>query len=72
MSNFNTELYKALAQGVSTDEIICREIEESVNYLLQKELTVFLDYERYDPIGYNSGNFRNGNYTRQVKRNMEI
>ena len=67
MSNFNTELYKALAQGISTDEIICREIEEAVNYLLQKELTVFLDYERYDPIGYNSGNSRNGNYTRQVK-----
>ena len=38
-----------------------------MNQLLQKELTVFLDYERYDRVGYNSGNCRNGNYTRTVK-----
>jgi len=67
MSNFNTELYQALAKGMSIDELINQEIEEAVNYLLQRELTVYLDYEKYDPIGYNSGNSRNGSYERKVK-----
>jgi len=67
MSNFNTELYQALAKGESIDELICREKEEAVNYLLQHELTICLDYEKYDPIGYNSGNSRNGSYQRKIK-----
>lgn len=67
MTNFNTELYTALAQGVSLDAFIRNELEIAMNQLLQTELTVFLDYERYDPIGYNSGNSRNGSYTRTVK-----
>lgn len=67
MTNFNTELYTALAQGISLDTFIRSELEIAMNQLLQTELTVFLDYERYDPIGYNSGNSRNGNYTRTVK-----
>ncbi len=67
MNHFSTQLYKALSQGYSLDEIICQEIETTVNHLLKTELTVFLDYERYDPIGYNSGNSRNGSYTRQFQ-----
>lgn len=67
MTNFNTELYTALAQGISLDTFIRSELEIAMNQLLQTELTVFLDYERYDPVGYNSGNSRNGNYTRTVK-----
>lgn len=53
MSNFNTDLIKALSQGISIDEIIKEEIETSINQLLETELTVFLDYEKYDVIGYN-------------------
>nr|BCB22829.1 IS256 family transposase [Erysipelothrix tonsillarum] len=67
MTNFNTELYTALAQGISLDTFIRSELEIAMNQLLQTELTVFLDYERYDPVGYNSGNSRNGNYTRTFK-----
>lgn len=67
MNNFNTELYTALAQGLSLNEIIRNELESAINQLLKTELTIFLDYERYDPVGYNSGNSRNGSYTRKIK-----
>ncbi|PKH10908.1 transposase, partial [Planomicrobium sp. MB-3u-38] len=41
-------------------------LETAVNTLLQTELTAFLDYEKYDRIGFNSGNSRNGVYTRTL------
>ena len=66
MSNFNTELYKALASGSSIDEIVRSEIESCVNFLLKTELTSFLDYEPYDTAGYNTGNSRNGYYARTI------
>ena len=77
MSNFNTEVTKALSQGFSIDEIVRLEIETVVNQLLLTELTEFLDYEKYDVIGYNSGNSRNGYYSRTLdtkygKINIEI
>ena len=67
MSNSNTELYKALLSGSSIDEIIRKEIQDTINLLLKTELTSFLDYEPYDPSGYNSGNSRNGSYSRNLK-----
>lgn len=66
MSNFNTEIFKSLSQGISIEEIIRLEIEEVVNQLLLNELTIFLDYEKHDVIGYNSGNSRNGFYSRKL------
>ena len=66
MSNFNTDIFKSLSQGISIEEIIRLEIEEVVNHLLINELTVFLDYEKHDVIGYNSGNSRNGFYSRKL------
>lgn len=66
MSNFNTDIFKSLSQGISIEEIIRLEIEEVVNQLLLNELTVFLDYEKHDVIGYNSGNSRNGFYSRKL------
>ena len=77
MYNFNTAIIKALSQGFSIDEITRLEIETVVNQLLLTELTEFLDYEKYDVIGYNSGNLRNGYYSRTLdtkygKINIEI
>ena len=66
MSNFNTDIFKSLSQGISIEEIIRLEIEEVVNQLLLNELTIFLDYEKHDVIGYNSGNSRNGFYSRKL------
>ncbi|EME8228893.1 IS256 family transposase, partial [Enterococcus faecium] len=42
-------------------------LELAVNSLLQTELTAFLDYEKYDRAGFNSGNSRNGNYSRSFR-----
>lgn len=38
-----------------------------MNNLLQAELSVFLGYEPYDKLGYNSGNSRNGSYARKFE-----
>ena len=45
MSNFNTDIIKALSQGITIDEIIRQELEDVVNQLLTHELTIFLDAE---------------------------
>lgn len=71
MSNFSTVLQSDIVKGETLDKIIneyiCHEVEIGINELLKHELTVFLDYEKHDPIGYNTGNNRNGKYTRQLK-----
>lgn len=67
MNDFNTKLMTTLFRGESVDEIIRQELEIAFNELLRGELTVFLDNEKHDPIGYNSGNSRNGAYTRKLK-----
>ena len=66
MNNFTTELITSLAKGESIEECFRVELENAVNHLLETELTVFLDYEKHDPIGYNSGDSRNGSYKRSI------
>jgi putative transposase len=66
MNDFNTNLMSALFKGESVDELFRGELESAINQLLKRELTVFLDYEKHDPIGYNSGNSRNGTYNRKL------
>ena len=46
--------------------MIRKEIEIALNQLLLTELTTFLDYEKHDVIGYNSGNSHNGYYSRTI------
>lgn len=60
-------MLSAVASGQDIDKLFCQELELAVNELLKTELTSFLDYEKYDPIGYNSGNSRNGYYSRFLK-----
>lgn len=67
MENFNTHLYEALLKNQSVEEVMRKELEEAINELLKTELTIFLDYEKYDVRGYHSGDSRNGFYTRQLK-----
>ena len=67
MNHFTTILAKSIAEGGDIKEFIRQEIESALNQLLKHELTAFLDYEPYDPAGYNSGNSRNGYYSRQLK-----
>ena len=55
MSNFTTELATAISTGADIEEFFRQHLEHAINSLLQYELTSFLDYEKWDPIGYNSG-----------------
>nr|WP_270790814.1 IS256 family transposase [Enterococcus lactis] len=65
--NFTTEIMETLINKGDLDELFRCHLELAVNSLLQAELTAFLDYEKYDRAGFNSGNSRNGNYSRSFR-----
>lgn len=67
MENFNTELMQILAQGLDINEFFRQKLELAINDLLKSELTVFLNYEKWEYKGYGSGNSRNGYYHRTLK-----
>ncbi|MBY3608472.1 IS256 family transposase, partial [Enterococcus faecium] len=60
MPNFTTEIMETLINKGDLDELFRCHLELAVNSLLQAELTAFLDYEKYNRTGFNSGNSRNG------------
>ena len=67
MNDFNTDLIQILAQGLDINEFFRQQLEIAINDLLKSELTVFLDYEKWEYKGYGSGNSRNGYYHRNLK-----
>ena len=67
MTHFTTEIMETLINKGDLDDLFRRHLELAINSLLQAELTAFLDYEKYDRAGFNSGNSRNGNYSRSFK-----
>ncbi|MCC9888066.1 IS256-like element ISSag11 family transposase [Streptococcus agalactiae] len=67
MTQFTTELLNFLAQKQDIDEFFRSSLETAMNDLLQVELSAFLGYEPYDKAGYNTGNSRNGAYTRRFE-----
>ena len=67
MTHFTTEIMETLINKGDLDELFRCHLELAVNSLLQAELTAFLDYEKYDRAGFNSGNSRNGNYSRSFR-----
>ena len=67
MTQFSTELLNFLAQKQDIDEFFRTSLETAMNDLLQAELSAFLGYEPYDKVGYNSGNSRNGTYSRKFE-----
>ena len=66
MNQFTTEIIEALVKKQDITEVFRSHLETAVNTLLATELTAFLDYEKYDRIGFNSGNSRNGSYARKL------
>ena len=64
MNDFTTEILKTLANKGDLNELFRVHLEKAVNTLLKTELTAFLDYEKYDRIGFNTGNSRNGSQDR--------
>ncbi|CAH2258243.1 TPA: IS256 family transposase [Enterococcus faecium] len=67
MTNFTTEIMETLINKGDLDDLFRRHLELAINTLLQAELTAFLDYEKYNRTGFNSGNSQNGNYSRSFK-----
>ena len=67
MNNLTTDILQTLATKGDLNELFRSHLELAVNTLLRTELTAFLDYEKYDRIGFHSGNSRNGSYDRPVK-----
>ncbi|EGQ18237.1 mutator family transposase [Sporosarcina newyorkensis 2681] len=66
MNQFTTDIVDALVKKQDITEVFRSHLETAVNTLLTTELTAFLDYEKYDRIGFNSGNSRNGSYGRKL------
>ncbi|EIT84457.1 transposase [Fictibacillus macauensis ZFHKF-1] len=60
MNHFTTELVEALVKKQGITEVFRSHLETAINSLLQTELTEFLDYKKYDRIGFHSGNSRSG------------
>lgn len=66
MNHLTSDIIQALVKKEDVSEIFRSHLEDAVNALLQTELTAFLDYEKYDRSGFNTGNSRNGAYTRTL------
>lgn len=66
MDHFTSDIIQALVKKDDVTEIFRSHLETAVNTLLKTELTAFLDYEKYDRVGFNSGNSRNGAYSRTL------
>ena len=67
------EVQRELAKAQSIDDffgkdgIFSRLFASTLEHMLEAELEGQLGYERYEAKGRNSGNSRNGNYTRKVR-----
>lgn len=72
MIQFTTELLHFLAQKQDIDDFFRSSLETAMNDLLQAELSAFLGYEPYEKDGYNTGNSRNGTYTRRFETKYGI
>ncbi len=68
MNPFTTEIVDALVKKQDIMEVFRSHLETAINSLLATELTAFLDYEKYDRIGFNSGNSRNDSLNIQIPR----
>jgi putative transposase len=67
------EVAQALGQATSIDDfygkdgIFAKLFSKTIEDMLEAELTSELGYERYEAEGHNSGNSRNGHYTRKMR-----
>lgn len=60
MHDFTTEFIRCLclSSGMDPTELFRSHLEKAIHHHSETERTAFLDYEKWDPIGYNSGNSR--------------
>lgn len=67
MNDFTKEMSNTLLNGGNIKEIFRFHLEKAINELLKTELSAFLQYDKYDRTGFNTGNSRNGVYERTIK-----
>ncbi|NTN77054.1 transposase, partial [Enterococcus faecium] len=67
MNDFTKEIVQNLVTERELNELFRSNLQKAIITLLRTELTAFLDYEKYDRTGFNSGNSRNGSYFRSIK-----
>lgn len=67
MNNITTEIAQALVSGEDITEVFRSHLEKAMNRLLKAELTAFLEYDKYAREGFESGNSRNGTYSRRFE-----
>lgn len=66
MRNNNTDLLNTLVGTGTLREEVRTMLQEELRVALQAELTAVLGYERGDPLGWGTGNSRNGEYHRKI------
>ena len=64
MPDFSTELTAALLDKVPVEEFFRQHLETAINEIIRMEQDAFFGYEKYASEGWNTGNSRNGSYTR--------
>jgi putative transposase len=62
MNQFTTDIVDALVTKQDITEVFRAHLETAINTLFATELNAFLEYEKYDRIGVNSGNSRSNAY----------
>ncbi|AHI56122.1 IS256 family transposase [Listeria ivanovii] len=67
MNDFTTAIVQTLGTKGDLNELFRSHLEKALNTLLRTELTAYLAYDKYERIGFNSGNSRNGTYQRRIK-----
>ena len=66
MNDFTKNMAQALFNQDKINDLLRKELQQTVNDLLEAELTAFLGYDPYARAGWNTGNSRNGAYFRKV------
>ena len=72
------EVARELGKATSIDDfygkdgIFARLFSKTIEEMLEAELTAELGYERYEAEGRNSGNSRNGHYTRKQRTTQKL
>ena len=66
MNDFTKDMAQALFNQDKINDLLCKELQQAVNDLLEAELTAFLGYDPYARADWNTGNSCNGAYFRKV------
>ena len=67
MAQLQQILLNILTPKQDIDEFFRSSLDTAKNNLLQADLSAFLGYVPYEKAGYNSGNSRNGTYSRKLE-----